>query len=99
MTEENNLTIEDLQRSVLELTNQNKELSEKVTTLSSKTSETEEDLKKARDLNAKLIINSNAGMYEDNITNPEPSDSFEAIMDDCIKASKDKLLNRYKGEN
>ena len=80
MTEENKTpSIEELQKQLLELKEQNEKSAAEMQTLKDRLSKSSEDLKNARELNAKLL--SKVPGDEASDTDKQPEDPYEGLSE------------------
>ena len=91
-------TIEDLQAQVTELTSKNEQMAQELDKLKTSSTETEESLKKARELNANLLLRVSAPTPESTEA-PEVDDTIESLCDEIVKSTNEKLIQRYKHDN
>ena len=91
-------TIEDLQAQVTELTSKNEQMAQELDKLKTSSTETEESLKKARELNANLLLRVSAPTPESTEA-PEVDDTIESLCDEIVKSPNEKLIQRYKHDN
>lgn len=88
-------TIEELQAQVLELQKAKDEQAQELEQLKKSSTETEENLKKARELNASLLLRVPTGSPDDG-TETQVEDSIESICDDVVTAINKSYMERYK---
>ena len=91
-------TIEDLQAQVTELTSKNEQMAQELDKLKTSSTETEENLKKARELNANLLLRVSAPNPESTETE-EVEDTIESLCDEIVKSTNEKIIQRYKHDN
>lgn len=90
--------IEDLQVQISELTKTNEQMAQELEKLKTSSTETEESLKKARELNANLLLRVSAPTPESTEA-PEVDDTIESLCDEIVKSTNEKLIQRYKHDN
>ena len=90
--------IEDLQVQISELTKTNEQMAQELEKLKTSSTETEENLKKARELNANLLLRVSAPNPESTETE-EVEDTVESLCDEIVKSTNDKIIQRYKNDN
>ena len=73
-------TIEDLQGQITELTKSNEQMAQELDKLKASSTEAEENLRKARELNANLLLRVSAPSPDDNETE-EVNDTVESLCD------------------
>lgn len=91
-------TIEDLQGQISELTKSNEQMAQELEKLKTSSTETEENLRKARELNANLLLRVSAPSPDDNETE-EVDDTVESLCDEIVNSTNKKIIQRYKRDN
>lgn len=91
-------TIEDLQAQVSELTKVKEEMAQELEKLKTSSTETEENLRKARELNANLILRVSSPSPESS-TEEQVEDTVESICDEIVDATNKLVIQRYKHDN
>lgn len=91
-------SIEDLQAQVTELTKVKEEMAQELEKLKTSSTETEENLKKARELNANLLLRVSSPSPESG-TEEQVEDTIESICDEIVDATNKLVIQRYKHDN
>lgn len=91
-------TIEDLQGKISELTKSNEEMAQELDKLKTSSTETEENLRKARELNANLLLRVSAPS-PDGTETEEVDDTVESLCDEIVKSTNEQLIKRYKHDH
>ena len=91
-------TIEDLQAQITELTSKNEEMAQELDKLKTSSTETEENLKKARELNANLLLRVSAPTPESTETE-ESEDTIESLCEEIVTKTNEKIIERYKHDH
>ena len=91
-------TIEELQGQIAELTTKNEQMAQEHDKLKTSSTETEDNLKNARELNANLLLRVSAPNPESTETE-EVEDTVESLCDEIVKTTNEKLIKRYKNDN
>lgn len=91
-------TIEDLQAQVTELTKVKEEMAQELEKLKTSSTETEENLKKARELNANLLLRVSSPSPESG-TEEQVEDTVESLCDEIVEATNKLVIQRYKHDN
>lgn len=94
MGEENKPSIEDMQAELVKLKQENELLKTKTETLEKSNKETNENLEKARKLNADLILSKPVNFPDDE--EEESEDTIESIIDDVVTKTNENYLKVYK---
>lgn len=95
MGEENKASLEDLQAQLVKLKQENELLKTKTETLEKSNKETNENLEKARKLNADLILSKPVNFPDDD-SEEEPEDTIDSIVDDIVTKTNENYLKVYK---
>ncbi len=91
-------SIEDLQAQVNELTKVKEEMAQELEKLKTSSTETEENLKKARELNANLLLRVSSPSPESG-TEEQVEDTVESLCDEIVGATNKLVIERYKHDN
>ena len=91
-------SIEDLQAQVTELTKVKEEMAQELEKLKASSTETEENLKKARELNANLLLRVSSPSPESG-TEEQVEDTVESLCDEIVDATNKLVIQRYKHDN
>lgn len=91
-------TIEDLQAQVNELTKVKEEMAQELEKLKTSSTETEENLKKARELNANLLLRVSSPSPESG-TEEQEEDTVESLCDEIVESTNKIVMERYKHGN
>ena len=91
-------SIEDLQAQVNELTKVKEEMAQELEKLKTSSTETEENLKKARELNANLLLRVSSPSPESG-TEEQVEDTVESLCDEIVDATNKLVIQRYKHDN
>ena len=95
MGEESKASLEDLQAQLVKLKQENELLKTKTETLEKSNKETNENLEKARKLNADLILSKPVNFPDDD-KEEEPEDTIDSIVDDIVTKTNENYLKVYK---
>lgn len=99
MSEE--VSIEDLQKQLLELQKKQEELTTQLTAKDKELSENKESLAKARDLNADLMSKASAGSQEpapDPYADMTPEEALEAVLPEVVDRVAADRHQQKKGD-
>ena len=91
-------TIEDLQAQITELTKVKEEMAQELEKLKTSSTETEENLKKARELNANLLLRVSSPSPESS-TEEQVDDTVESLCDEIVETTNKLVIQRYKHDN
>lgn len=95
VTEENAPTVEDLQKQILEMKEASEKSAAEMQSLKDQLSKSSEDLKNARDLNAKLM----SKVPGEDGTAPEEKDPYEGMSDmEVLEKMSEEMVDRIVAE-
>lgn len=87
-------TIEELQAQIVELQGLKESQAQELESIKKKTSEMEENLTKARELNASLLLRVSSNLPDGDVKE-QPDDTVESLCEEIVKSVDEKYMKRF----